>query len=175
VIKKLMAGMLLAAISVTAVVPAAVSAAPGGSDADRTVARLVAMNEKNNQFDTLIAAAVCTGVAGILDRATGYTLFAPTDGAFARAGLDASNVCDVEASALADILAYHVYTGGEVKFAAALTLRGNPIPMLNGDDAQLAGSGKSLTIDGANVIHPDIESSNAIIHVINSVIFPPAS
>jgi transforming growth factor-beta-induced protein len=169
-IKRLMAGVLLASLAVTAIAPAVVSAKSGGSDSQTTVDRLIAMNEKTHKFDTLIAAVVETDVVSVLNDTDDYTLFAPTDGAFARIGLNPGNVAEVPG--LANILAYHVYAGGEVPAAAALTLRGKSVEMLSGDDAELSGRGKSLRIDGAQVVRKDIETSDAIIHVVNRVMLP---
>lgn len=169
-IRKLMAGVLLATLATATIAPAVAVAKVGGSDSQTTVDRLVSMNEKNNKFDTLIEAVLCTGTDATLDAASGYTLFAPTDGAFARIGLTPANVCSVPS--LGTVLGYHVFAGGEVDFATALTLRGISVPMLAGGDAELSGQGRSLRVDGAQVVRKDIDTSDGLIHVINRVMLP---
>ena len=145
--KKLMAGVILAAVSVTALVPAAVSAAPGTTIVDKAIA----VNSRTGDYDTLLTAATCDYLGGaVVDvlSSPDKTLFAPTDAAFRRlgdalglgkAGLNPSNVCSVDSllgdGVLLDILAYHVIDG-KVNAKTAVSAIGSKVEMLNGDKAE---------------------------------------
>jgi uncharacterized surface protein with fasciclin (FAS1) repeats len=132
------------------------------------------------EFTTLVAALSCTGlVPAVADPDAELTVFAPTDAAFAAAGLNADNVCvaDLEAAVGADlttILLYHV-AGERRPSPSVINGRNKQIMMLNGDYIYPAGTG-SLAIGANNssamIVAPDILASNGIIHVINAVLLP---
>ena len=129
--------------------------------------------------------AQCTGVhnslvssvvqAGLLETLQGdgpFTVFAPTDQAFADAGIDLAALDNEEGkAALIDILLYHVLDG-EVPASAvtdclsATTINGNPLSFTVGD---------SVMVNGANVTATDVPTSNGIIHVIDKVLMPTAT
>jgi uncharacterized surface protein with fasciclin (FAS1) repeats len=185
-IKKMMAGVLLAALAVTAIAPATVSAK--GSSLN-IVEKAVAVNDKTGLFDTLLAAATCTpGIVDALSTSDDITLFAPTDRAFRKLGrdvgvgrLNAHNVCDkLPEAQRAAVLTYHVL-GDEVKYRQALKLatrKGTEITMLSGEPAELVRRGWfRLFVDGTNsqpsrVVLPNVDASNGVIHVINRVLLP---
>ncbi len=184
--KKLMAGVVLAAISVTAIVPATVSAAPGTTIVDKAIA----VNSRTGDFDTLLTAATCDYLDGaVVDvlSSPDKTLFAPTDAAFRRlgealglgkAGLNPGNVCSVDSllgdGTLLDILAYHVIDG-KVDAKAATKAVGSKVEMLDGDKAAITVRGGKLRIDDAAILATDIRASDqGIIHVIQKVMTPPA-
>lgn len=174
-IKKFLAGALLASLALTALVPVAVSA--NNTPSKNIVERAIQVNDLTGSFDTLLTAAQCPDFNGAIVSALAttpdITLFAPTDRAFSQLGLNPGNVCDVEASALGDILTYHVYPGA-VSYRQALRLAPITLSMLNGDEADLRGGWWNLRIDGARVILPNVRASNGYIHVINKVMTPPA-
>jgi transforming growth factor-beta-induced protein len=143
---------------------AAGTSAAGGSIVDIAVA--------DGRFTTLVAAVTATGLADALSGGE-WTVFAPTDDAFAKLGLNASNVAGAFSKAdLTDILLYHALTS-EVSSSKALTLLGD-VAMANG---KLAGlkyfDGDIYVNDDAKVIIPDIVASNGVIHVVDTVILPP--
>ena len=187
--KKAIAGVLLASIALTAVVPA-VSAAPGSKGQVKSnknaVERVVGYSANNNdRLDTLIAAVTCDyfegDVAELLATAEPLTLFAPTNYAFrklgtalgVKGGLTPENVCTVDDllvdGALLDILTYHVFDGGKVWYKQAKAARGASLTMLNGSPAAIAGSGEVVTWAGGEVVVKNIRSSNALIHVVDQV------
>jgi uncharacterized surface protein with fasciclin (FAS1) repeats len=173
-IRKLMAGVLLATLGLAAVAPASVSAS-GGKD---IVERAIQVNKVTHQFDTLLAAADChyfdDAIVDALATTPGITLFAPTDRAFRALGLDKRNVCDGFAAnpdALADILTYHVIPD-VVTYREAVKAIGGSVTMLNGDDAEVTGSWWNVKIDGARIILPNVRASNGLIHVVNAVLLP---
>jgi transforming growth factor-beta-induced protein len=187
-IKQILAGVLLATVAITAAVPAAASAHGGRHEGRNIVERLVAVNDRTDAFDTLIAAATCEAFDGAIVDALAntpdITLFAPTDHAFRKLGRDLgirpggltpANICTVDAGVLADILTYHVLPG-RVTYAQALAAARtvDSVTMLNGDEAHIAARGYTFRIDGAKVIWPNIRASNGIIHVVEAVLTPPA-
>jgi len=147
-----------------AAMAAGAAPAAGGSIVDIAVA--------DGRFTTLVAAVTATGLADALSGGE-WTVFAPTDDAFAKLGLNASNVAGAFSKAdLTDILLYHALTS-EVSSSKALTLLGD-VAMANG---KLAGlkyfDGDIYVNDDSKVIIPDIVASNGVIHVVDTVILPP--
>ena len=158
---------------------------PGKPGMDNIVQIASAVNAQLGVFDTVLAAATCDYFDGaVVDILTGkskVTLFAPVDSAFAELGLDESNVCDAfEANpgALLTILAYHVTDGR--RFSNSVFNRNG-----NGKDIEmLLGTGYITTeggmIYGMSNEEPigivgdffDINASNGVIHVIDTVLLP---
>jgi uncharacterized surface protein with fasciclin (FAS1) repeats len=161
------------ALAFTAVVPA--KAAPPKFVSIVDVA--IAVNSEGpfaGSFDTLIAALLAADPA-VLNTLSGrgqFTVFAPTDAAFAKLGLDETNIGSLDQAALTNILLYHVARGNR---DAASVLSSDRIRMLNGGftfvDSQAA------TIDGKNsdpskILVTDVFASNGVIHVIDTVLLP---
>jgi uncharacterized surface protein with fasciclin (FAS1) repeats len=184
--RKLMAGVMLAAVAVTAIVPAAVTAAPGATIVDKAIA----VNSRTGDYDTLLTAATCDYLDGaVVDvlSSPDKTLFAPTDAAFRRlgaalglgdAGLNPANVCSVDSllgdGTLLNILAYHVIDG-KVNAKAATNAIGSKVEMVNGDTAPITVRGGKLRIDDAVILATDIRAGDrGIIHVVQKVMLPPA-
>lgn len=118
------------------------------------------------QFKTLVAAVKAAGLVDTLKGNGPFTVFAPTDEAFAKlpAGTVESLLKPENKSKLVSILTYHVVPGkieakSVLPIGAAKTVQGNEITL-------------GLTIDNARVIKTDIECSNGVIHVIDAVILP---
>jgi len=123
-------------------------------------------------FSTLVTAVQAAGLEDTLRGPGPFTVFAPTDAAFAAlpAGTLESLLADPEA--LADILLYHVVSG-EVLAADVVGL--NSATAANGDDISIAVVDGTVVLNGsANVTATDIMASNGVIHVIDAVILPPA-
>jgi uncharacterized surface protein with fasciclin (FAS1) repeats len=126
-------------------------------------------------FNTLLAAVEAAGLAETLSYEGPFTVFAPTDDAFAAAlealGLTAEELL-ADTETLTSILLYHV-AAGEYPAEAVVEMMG--IPTLQGSEIAVSvdDSGVSLN-DSAQVIATDILASNGIIHVIDAVILPPA-
>jgi uncharacterized surface protein with fasciclin (FAS1) repeats len=128
----------------------------------------------NGNFTTLVAALQATGLdATLADTGSKFTVFAPTDDAFALLGQDTIDGLLADTDTLSDILTYHVISA-EVNAAAAIAAAGNKQTMVNGDEVGLSLSGDDLLINTATVITTDIQTDNGIIHVIDAVLLPPA-
>jgi len=123
--------------------------------------------------DSLVAALTHADLVATLQGDGPFTVFAPTDAAFAAAGIDLADFdTDEENATLSDILLYHVYSGS---VAAADVTDGLTVAMVNGDDATFAvAADGTVSIGDAKVTTADVQSSNGIIHVIDAVLTPPA-
>lgn len=125
-------------------------------------------------FNTLVAALEATGLDSTLsDNSQDYTVFAPTDEAFALLGEDAINDLLAAPETLSDILTYHVISD-EVPAETAISLAGTKVAMVNEDEVGLSLSGDNLLVNTVTVTSTDIMASNGIIHVIDAVLLPPA-
>ena len=101
-----------------------------------------------------------------------FTVFAPTDQAFTDAGIDLDSfTTDEEIAALADILLYHVYSGA---VNAADVTDGLTVTMVNGDDVSFTVTADAVMVGAATVTLADVPASNGVIHVIDTVLMPPA-
>ena len=122
-------------------------------------------------FNTLVAAVQAAGLVETLQGAGPFTVFAPTDEAFAKVPQDV--VADLlkpeNKDKLAAILTYHVVPG---KVMASDVVKVKSATTVQGTDVDVTVSGNGVMIDGANVIAADIETTNGVIHVIDSVILP---
>jgi uncharacterized surface protein with fasciclin (FAS1) repeats len=120
--------------------------------------------------DSLVAAVIQAELLATLQGEGPFTLFAPTDQAFADAGIDLATLNTPEGkAALTDILLYHVHSG---TVSASDITEGMTLQMVNGDNATLSLVGQA-SIDGANITLADVIGSNGVIHVIDKVLTPP--
>jgi len=121
-------------------------------------------------FKTLVAAVQAAGLAETLSGGT-FTVFAPTDEAFAK--LPAGTVEDLlkpeNKAKLASILTYHVVAG---KVMAADVVKLTNAGTVQGQRVNIKAQGGKVTVDGANVVATDIACTNGVIHVIDTLILP---
>ena len=125
-------------------------------------------------FTTLAAALGATGLDEVLaDETREFTVFAPTDEAFAALGTDTINALMADPEQLSDILLYHVLADQNVDSATAISLAGNSVDAANEDPLQLSFSDGNLFVNTAQVITADVAATNGTIHVIDEVLLPP--
>ncbi|WP_367134591.1 fasciclin domain-containing protein [Saccharothrix sp. HUAS TT1] len=133
----------------------------------------VATAASNNPLLTKLVAAVgAAGLGDTLNTQKAITVFAPYDGAFAELGDAKFNELAGQPAVLGDILKYHVV--GERYDAAALESAGT-VDTLLGEELTIAGSGDSMTVNGAPVLCGNIPTANATVFVIGKVLTPPAA
>ena len=120
-------------------------------------------------FKTLAAALQAAGLVEALKGEGPFTVFAPTDEAFAKLPAGTVEALLKDPKALGDILKYHVASG---KLMAADVLKHSGIETLLGQTAPIKVEGNTVYIGGAKIITTDIQTSNGVIHVIDSVILP---
>jgi len=126
------------------------------------------------QFKTLAAALGAADLVGTLKGNGPFTVFAPTDEAFAKlpAGTVENLLKPENKDQLTAILTYHVVPG-RVMAADAIKLK--QAKTVNGRSFNIKKDGDSVIVNDAKVTTSDITASNGVIHVINSVILPPNS
>lgn len=130
---------------------------------------LVAVAVEAGSFKTLVAAVKAAGLVETLQGDGPFTIFAPTDAAFAK--LPAGTVEDLlkpqNKAKLVAILTYHVVPGkvmaADVKTMKAPTVNGQTLSIVAGD---------TVMVNDAQVVKTDVSASNGVIHVIDSVILP---
>jgi uncharacterized surface protein with fasciclin (FAS1) repeats len=121
-------------------------------------------------FNTLLAALEAADLTETLKSTGPFTVFAPTDEAFADIDPDALSALLADPPALASILTYHVVPGS---LEAADVLASDALTTVNGADAPVSlGNDGTVRIDDAIIISTDIGARNGIVHVIDRVIFP---
>ena len=130
-------------------------------------------NAKNTGVhDSLVAALSHAELVSALQADGPFTVFAPTDDAFAAAGIDLSTFDTEEENAtLVDILLYHVVSG---EVTASAVTDGMNAEALNGDDLSFTVTDGVVMVNDATVTSADVMASNGVIHVIDKVLMPPA-
>ncbi len=160
---KIQNALILGALSTVLAVPTALA---GKKD-------IVDTAVKAGSFKTLAAALNAAGLVEALKGDGPFTVFAPTDAAFAKlpAGTVETLLKPENKDKLVDILTYHVVSG-EVPAKVAVTL--DEATALNKKAFKVAKRDGGLFLNESKVIQTDIECSNGIIHVIDAVLLPPA-
>lgn len=125
----------------------------------------------DGRFKTLVAAVTAAGLADTLKGAGPFTVFAPTDDAFAKLPKGTVEGLLKDTPKLKDILLYHVVSGkvmaaDVVKLSTAKTVEGKPVTF--------KVDGNKVMVNDAQVIIADLPASNGVIHVLDKVILPPS-
>ena len=147
--------------------------ASSGPSAAAAMGDIVATADSAGTFKTLLAAATAAGLVDTLQGKGPFTVFAPTDEAFAALPAGTLDGLLKDPEALKKILLYHVVSGEVtadkvVGMTSADTVEGSPIAISVKD-------GKVYLNDSAQVVKTDIMASNGVIHVIDKVLLPPAN
>lgn len=152
-------------LAATASVLIATSAFAGGHSKD-----IVDTAVANGSFTTLVAAVQAAGLVETLKGDGPFTVFAPTDDAFAALpeGTVATLLLPENKDKLTAILTYHVVAG---KVMSTDLSNGMTAATVQGQDVTIMTEG-GVTVNGANVVIADVEASNGVIHVIDAVILP---
>lgn len=131
---------------------------------------IVAVASANGSFKTLVAAVKAAGLVETLQGAGPFTVFAPTDDAFAKlpAGTVESLLKPENKAKLVAILTYHV-VGAKVMAADVKT---GMVKTVNGASLNVKAWDGKVTVNGAKVTAADVVASNGVIHVIDTVVLP---
>ena len=133
-------------------------------------ADIIATATEAGSFTTLLTAIEAAGLTETLMGDGPFTVFAPTDEAFAAVDEETLNGLLADPEALAQVLLYHVVEGA-VPAADVVTLES--ATTVQGSDVEIAVEGDAVILNGsANVVQTDIETSNGIIHVVDEVLIP---
>ncbi len=153
---------LAALITSTLVLPMAQAADKPGD--------IVAVASGAGSFKTLVTAVKAAGLVETLQGKGPFTVFAPTDEAFAKlpAGTVESLLKPENKEKLVAVLTYHVVPG-KVMAADVKTMKAKTV---NGKELSIKAESGAVTVDAAKVVKTDVAASNGVIHVIDTVVLP---
>jgi len=158
---------LATTITAAAIVVAPISAAPTAGNKDITQ-----VAASSPQFSTLVGLLKKAGLASALKQKGPFTVFAPTNAAFAKLPKATLNEVGSNPTLLKKVLTYHVVKG-KVTAATVVTLNGKSAKTLSGSSVKVAVRGGKVYLNGATqVTKTDVMASNGVIHVINRVLIP---
>ncbi|MEO0409301.1 MAG: fasciclin domain-containing protein, partial [Cyanobacteria bacterium P01_A01_bin.135] len=148
------------------------SSEPVAAAPESTSGTIVDVAIANGSFDTLVAAVQAADLAGTLSAEGPYTVFAPTDEAFAALPEGVLNklLLPENQAALTQILTYHVIPA-EVPASAVET---GAVASASGEELNIVAGESGVTVNDATVVATDVMASNGIIHVIDTVLLPPS-
>jgi uncharacterized surface protein with fasciclin (FAS1) repeats len=161
---KLLSILALVAVALTV----AVAATPAST---RTNQDIVQTAVANGQFKTLAKLLTRAGLVGTLQGKGPYTVFAPTDAAFAKVPKPTLNALLQNKAKLRAVLLYHVVAG---KVTAAQVVKLSSAKTVEGKAVRIRVAGPNVFVNSAKVTKPDVMATNGVIHVINRVLIPPA-
>ncbi len=146
-----------------------VGSLPAAAQGEKNIVEIAAGDDR---FETLVAAVQAAGLVDTLQGDGPFTVFAPTDDAFAALPAGTLEALLADTDTLTKILTYHVVSG-KVMAADVVGLNGQEVGTVQGENVMVKVDGGNVMINDANVIITDIEASNGVIHVIDKVIIPP--
>ena len=152
----------------------------GADEAKKTEASADAMMKADivdtavaaDDFNTLVTAVQAAGLVETLKGDGPFTVFAPTDAAFAALPEGALDSLLADKDQLAAVLTYHVVPGKVM--AADIAGKSLNVATVQGSEVAIDATGDAPTINGATIVTTDVEASNGVIHIIDAVILPPA-
>jgi uncharacterized surface protein with fasciclin (FAS1) repeats len=156
VVRSFFAGFALAAFSLGA-----------SADHHKASADIVDTAVAAGSFTTLVTAVKAAGLVDTLKGKGPFTVFAPTDAAFAKLPKGTLDALLADKDKLAKVLTYHVVAG---KVMAA-DVKAGKVKTVEGQSLTVSTEG-GVKVDGANVVKTDIVASNGVIHVIDTVVLP---
>ena len=162
--KKLVTVLALGAL----VVPATTAAAPARPAEQQNIVRTAVAA---GQFKTLAMLLERAGLARALQRPGPFTVFAPTDAAFAKVPKSTLDALLRDRAKLRAVLLYHVVAG---KVTAAKVVKLKSAKTLSGKTLRIRVSGATVFVNSSKVAKADVMASNGVIHVVNRVLIPPA-
>jgi uncharacterized surface protein with fasciclin (FAS1) repeats len=161
-------GLAVLAVASIATLGGRASAAPAAPAAQTNIVQTAIAA---GDFTTLVSLVKKAGLAKTLSGKGPFTVFAPTDTAFAKVPKATLNALANDKAKLKSVLLYHVVSGRVpaakvVSLKSAKTLEGQPV--------RIRINGGKVFVAGARVVTTDVKASNGVIHVINKVLLPPA-
>ena len=179
-ISKMVCGLLAAVVVMAATIGSATAGECPLAAKKRVKASAVKLAEKKDivdtavgaeAFSTLVAAVKAAGLVDTLKSDGPFTVFAPTNGAFAKLpeGTVETLLKPENKDKLVAVLTYHVVPG---KVMAADVVKLKSAKTVQGGEVEISVSDAGVKVDNANVVKTDIECANGVIHVIDAVILP---
>ena len=142
------------------------------AQADTASRNIVETAVAAGSFNTLATALKAAGLVATLEGKGPFTVFAPTDEAFAKLPEGAVEKLLADTAQLKSVLLYHVVPG---RYLAADVVKLRSAPTAAGASAKVSTNASGAMIDGAKIVRTDITASNGVSLVIDSVIMPPAA
>jgi uncharacterized surface protein with fasciclin (FAS1) repeats len=152
-----------------ALVAIALVAPAGASTSTRADANIVETAVAAGKFKTLTSLVKKAGLAKTLQGKGPYTVFAPTDAAFAKVPKATLDALAKDKAKLRSVLLYHVAKG---KLTARKVVKRESVKTLNGQRVRIRVRNDKVFVGGARVTTADVAASNGVIHVINKVLIP---
>ena len=161
---------LLASAAVAAATPAVALAATAGEAAapTQTIAQIAAGNPN---FSTLVSLLKKVGLVKVLNGTTDYTVFAPTNAAFAAVPAATLKALAADKTELKAVLLYHVIPGS---LPASEVVKHKTLTTAEGAALTITVKGMDVYVNKAQVTQANIPATNGYIHVINAVLIPPS-
>jgi uncharacterized surface protein with fasciclin (FAS1) repeats len=156
---------LLASLSSVAISPSLAHAQNMSSD------DIVDTAAGAGEFNTLATALQAAGLVDTLKGPGPFTVFAPTDAAFAKLPDGTLDALLANPDQLRSVLTYHVVPGAETAAGVSMLQQATTV---EGEDVTISAADGTVQVNDATVTTPDIMASNGIIHVIDTVLLPPS-
>ncbi|MEO9019249.1 MAG: fasciclin domain-containing protein [Gemmatimonadaceae bacterium] len=164
---------LFAAALVALTILPALASAQNKPKEKKTMKNIVEVAVEAGNFKTLVAALKAADLVSALEGPGPFTVFAPSDAAFAKLPAGTVDGLLADKAKLASILTFHVISG-KVMAADVIKSNGAKPVTLNGETLDIVVRDGKVYVDGAQVVTADIIASNGVIHVIDKVLIPAA-
>ncbi len=148
----------------------AMTVTAGGSREEKEKRTVVTVAVEDSRFSTLVAALEAANLVATLQGEGPFTVFAPTDDAFAKLPAGTVEALLNDIPALTEILLYHVVPG---KVMASDVVNLSSAATANGEELSISVMNGKVMINDSEVVITDLEASNGVVHVIDSVLLPP--
>jgi transforming growth factor-beta-induced protein len=165
--RKWIAVLAVMVVAAVAVLAPAGSARPAAAEAD-----IITTAVNAGQFKTLASLLQSAGLVDTLKGPGPFTVFAPTDAAFAKVPKATLDALAADPAKLKAVLLYHVVAGS---VPAADVVKLTSAKTVNGASVSIKVQGGTVLVNDAKVVTPDVMASNGVIHVIDSVLLPPTA
>ena len=150
----------------------AVPASGAGSFTGMSTAPVATAASANPVLSTLVAAVKAAGLVDTLNSASNITVFAPDNAAFAKIPAATLKAVLANKAELTKILTYHVTSG---RLTPAQLATGTPVKTLEGSTVTPAKMGSTYEVNKSQVVCGNVQTSNATVYIINTVLMPPTS
>ena len=164
-----MTRIILTALAALALAVPAATAAPVESASSKK--KIAGVAAGTPQLSTLLSLVKKAGLAETLAKPGAYTVFAPTNAAFAKVPKATLNALAKNPAKLKRVLLYHVVAG---KVPAAKVVKLSSVKTLAGPTVSITVTGTTVRVNTAKVTKADVMASNGVVHVIDRVLLPPA-
>jgi uncharacterized surface protein with fasciclin (FAS1) repeats len=167
--RRLAVGLTAFALAASALAGAALAT---GSTEPRAQSKgnIVETASAAGSFDTLVSLVKQAGLADTLATGGTFTVFAPTDAAFAKVPKRTLAALEADPAKLKAVLLYHVAKG---ELRAKRVVKRSSIKTLNGASVKVKIRRRSVKVNNARILKTNVDASNGVIHVINRVLIPP--